>query len=108
MLESISISPSTVTTSADGQVHFVATGTFSAPPVTVSPLPVNWSGNWLAVPLYCLSGGCAGMNPTGVAVCFGNTLGVTITASAPSDPNLSLGTKNVPIVSGTATLNCGE
>jgi hypothetical protein len=25
------------------QIQFVATGTFSAPPTTVSPLPVNWS-----------------------------------------------------------------
>jgi hypothetical protein len=106
MLQSISIRPSTVSTTADGQVQFIATGAFSAPPLMVSPLPVNWSGSWSVVPLYCFSTGCAGMNPDGMAVCFGDSPGVTITASAPSDPKLPLGTKNAPMVSGTAILNC--
>jgi hypothetical protein len=105
-LLSISVSPSSATTSAAGQIQFVATGIFSQAPLTVTPLPANWSGNWSGVPLYCFSDGCAGMNPRGLAICFGNTPGVTITASAPSDPMLPLGSKNVPTVSGTATLNC--
>ncbi len=91
---------------ASPEVKFVATGTFSAPPVTVTPLPVNWSGSWSGVPLWCTPEGCAGMNPTGVAVCFSTSSGVIITASAPSDPKLPLDAKNVPMVSGTATLNC--
>jgi len=34
----------TVTSVAKGQqIEFVATGNFSAPPTTVSPLPVSWS-----------------------------------------------------------------
>lgn len=34
----------TINSVANGQqIHFVATGTFSAPPTTVSPLPVSWS-----------------------------------------------------------------
>ncbi len=41
MLESISISPA-VANAQNGQAQFVATGTFSAAPVTVTPLPVNW------------------------------------------------------------------
>lgn len=105
-LLSISVSPSSVTTSAVGQIQFVATGIFGQPPLTVTPLAANWSGNWSGLPLYCSSDGCAGMNPNGLAICFGNTPGVTITASAPSDPMLPLGSKNVPTVSGTAALNC--
>jgi hypothetical protein len=46
------------------------------------------------------------MNPTGVAVCFSTSSREIITASAPSDPKLPLDAKNVPMVSGTATLNC--
>ncbi len=38
VLESISVSPQ----AGNGQAQFVATGTFSAPPVKVTPLPVNW------------------------------------------------------------------
>jgi hypothetical protein len=38
-LQSITISQN----ANGGQIEFVATGTFSAPPVTVSPLPVFWS-----------------------------------------------------------------
>ena len=37
-LQSITISQTTSGT----QITFVATGTFSAPPTTVTPLPVNW------------------------------------------------------------------
>jgi len=32
------------------QVQFVATGTFSAPPTTVSPLPVDWTNGLMAPP----------------------------------------------------------
>jgi hypothetical protein len=106
-LQSISVSPSIATVAADGQVQFVATGTFSAPPMTVTPLPVNWTGSWPVVPLWCISKGCAGMNPNGMAICFDNSTGVTITASAPSNPELPLDTPNVPMVSGTAILSCG-
>jgi len=106
MLVSISITPGVATTTADGRIQFVATGTFSAPPVTVSPLPVNWSGSWSGAPVWCDPDGCAGMNPQGLAICFAHTPGVTITASAPRDPKLPVDTKNVPMVSGTATLNC--
>jgi hypothetical protein len=106
-LQSISVSPSLAKVAADGQVQFVATGTFSAPPVTVTPLPVNWTGSWPTVPVWCTSSGCAGMNPNGMAVCFGDSPAVKITASAPSNPELPLDTPNVPMVSGTATLSCG-
>jgi hypothetical protein len=48
-LESISISSTTV--GANGQqLSFVATGTFSEPPISVTPLPVDWSTQLIAPP----------------------------------------------------------
>ncbi len=107
-LVSISVSPTVATVQHPNlPVQFVATGTFSAPPTTVTPLPVLWKGNWTAVPTFCVGSACAGINPTtGLALCGGVPPVATITASAPSDPTLPHGTQNVPMVSGTATLNC--
>lgn len=108
MIESISISPA-VTTAQNGQAQFVATGTFSAPPVTVTPLLVSWSApGALAGPtVACSTNGCGGISAQGLAVCGQDASGTfPITASAPSDPNAPLGTPTVPVVSGTATLTC--
>ena len=53
VLESISVSPE----AGNGQVQFVATGTFSDPPTKVTPLPVNWM---VPAPLgLCMPAGCA-------------------------------------------------
>jgi hypothetical protein len=109
MLQSISISPSSVT-AQNGHAQFVATGTFTASPRTVTPLLVNWIGPALplsASPVACTPNGCPGIDSFGMATCgqtFSGT--VTITASAPRDPKQPLGTQNVPMVSATATLNC--
>jgi hypothetical protein len=47
-LESITL---TQTAIDNGQeVQFVATGTFSAPPTTVTPLPVDWTNGLMAPP----------------------------------------------------------
>jgi len=41
----------TIASTANGnQIQFVATGTFSAPPTTVTPLPVDWSNGYLSPP----------------------------------------------------------
>jgi hypothetical protein len=45
-LQSISISR----TLNGEQIQFVATGTFSAPPTTVTPLPVDWTIGLMAPP----------------------------------------------------------
>jgi|HubBroStandDraft_2_1064218.scaffolds.fasta_scaffold09342_3 hypothetical protein len=47
-LQSISLTQ-TVTSNGE-QIQFVATGTFSAPPTTVSPLPVDWTNGLMAPP----------------------------------------------------------
>jgi hypothetical protein len=84
-LQSISISQ----TVNGQQVQLVATGTYSAPPTTVTPLPVNWSGGLLAPPprgnlQYSLSNqpfvvACGSSIPSGQPFQF--------TALAPSNPN---------------------
>jgi hypothetical protein len=109
MLQSISISPSSVT-AQNGHAQFAATGTFTASPITVTPLLVNWSGPALPLsssPVACTPNGCPGIDSQGAASCGQTWSGtVTITASAPRDPKVSLGTQNVPMVSATATLIC--
>src|SRR5580700_1705645 len=41
----------TITQTTNGQqIQFLATGTFSAPPTTVSPLPVDWTNGLMAPP----------------------------------------------------------
>jgi hypothetical protein len=41
----------TIAKAANGQqIQFVATGTFSAPPTTVTPLPVDWTSGLMAPP----------------------------------------------------------
>lgn len=100
MLESISVSPQ----AGHGQVQFVATGTFSAPPVKVTPLTVNWS-----LPPQPLCAGCgADLTPQGLATCpiLPPNVNVTVTASAPADPKIPLNSQGVPKVSGTATRVC--
>lgn len=108
MLQSISIRPSTANPQ-NGQAQFVATGTFTASPATVTPLPVNWGGPVLPMSdvSACTPNGCPGIDNQGLATCGQTWSGrVTVTASAPRDPNLPLYTQNVPGVSATATLNC--
>ena len=69
MLAAISITP-TVAQAANGQtqVQFVATGTFTEPPITVTPLAVSW--NFANTPLTaCLANNCAQITSQGVAMC---------------------------------------
>lgn len=106
VLESISVSPQT----GSGQVQYVATGTFSAPPLTITPLPVNWCVKLapLASPGICGPPGNSdpGITSQGLATCGTSTLGATVTALAPSDPKLPLNAQGVPMVSGSSALNC--
>jgi hypothetical protein len=109
MLHSISISPSSAT-AQNGHARFVATGTFSASPVTVTPLLVNWNGPALPMtlrPVVCAPNACPGIDSLGLATCGQTWTGTfTITASAPRDPKVALETRNVRMVTATATLTC--
>jgi len=108
MLESIAISPA-VATVQNEKAQFVATGTFSASPLTVTPLAVNWGGPVLPMSdvSACTPNGCPGIDAQGLATCGQTWTGtVKITATAPRDPKLPLYTQNVPMVSATASLVC--
>jgi len=105
VLESISVSPQ----AGNGQAQFVATGTFSAPPVKVTPLPVNWTvGPQPMSPQSCMPPGCAfaAITRQGLATCGAGPINGTVAAEAPADPRLPLNSTGVPVVSGTATLVC--
>ncbi len=45
-LQSITV----IATTTGTQIQFTASGTFSAPPISVTPLPVDWSAGFLAPP----------------------------------------------------------
>ena len=85
-LESINIKATTDV----GQVQFTASGTFSAPPTTVAPLPVEWANGFLAPPAenvdYTLT------TQPYVLSCLGSPPGteVQVTALAPLNPSAPL------------------
>lgn len=108
VLESISISPNPAT-AKNGKVQLVATGTFSSPPVTVTPLPVDWSqsscDNLCNVAPAVI--GPISVNNEGLASCAAGYSGTApVKATAPKDPTLPPDTQNVPVVTGTANLTC--
>jgi len=109
LLKAISITPA-VGQAPDGttQVQFVATGTFTEPPITVTPLAVSW--NFANIPLVACSGNnCAQISSQGVAVCGNLAPGsFQITASAPADPKASLNDFSVIRVSASAALACQQ
>jgi hypothetical protein len=108
VLESISISPNPAV-AKNGTVQLVATGTFSAAPVTVTPLKVDWSQS--VCDLCDVAGpkvvGPISVSAAGVATCVKGWTGTAeVQAVAPKDPNLPPDTQNVPTVRGTANLTC--
>jgi hypothetical protein len=109
MLTAISVTP-TVAQAPNGetQVQFIATGTFTEPPITVTPLAVSW--NFANTPLTaCSANNCAQITSQGVAMCGNLATGSwSITASAPADPKASLNDFGVTRVSGNATLACQQ
>jgi hypothetical protein len=108
VLESISLSPNPAT-AKNGTVQLVATGTFSSAPVTVSPLPVDWSQS----PCDDLCDirpaliGPINVNSEGLATCaVGYSGTASVKAVAPKDPKLAPDTQNVPVITGTASITC--
>jgi hypothetical protein len=98
-LQSITIAQ----TQSGAQVQFVATGTFSAPPTTVSPLPVDWTNQLMAPPpptySYTLSTApyVYNCNSSGPAV---------VVAFAPPNPDAPSSGSASRVVQGAATFNC--
>jgi hypothetical protein len=102
-LQSISIQ----STVSGNQVLFTATGTFSAPPTTVSPLPVGvWGIGPFAPPPQSLTYTLT--TQPFVFDCNGSAPGLPVTALAPSDPNAPA-TGSLPfaeMVMATAPIPC--
>lgn len=101
-LQSISISQAVVGT----QVQFVATGTFSAPPTTVTPLPADWMLGIPAPPpnqwTYTLTNqpyvyNCDNLNPLNPG---------QVTAIAPRDPNAPASGTTTKVVTGSVGFSC--
>ena len=99
-LLSISVSPATAQDNGSAAgVQFTATGTFSTPPVSVSPLPANWSfTGFTAIPVP------AGVtiDSTGLAHCTGFKGTVPVFAIHPADPNVAPPEE----IAGSAQLIC--
>lgn len=101
-LQSISISKAVNGT----RIQFVASGTFSASPMTIAPLPVDWSNGLLAPPppqyTYTLT------TQPYVFDCSDASSGamVQVSAFAPADPNAPMSGTTKTVVSGSASLAC--
>jgi hypothetical protein len=89
-------------------VQFTATGTFSTAPVSVTPLPVNWSfTGFTALP----TPGDVAIDNTGLAHCTGFKGTVPVIAIHPADPNVAPPEEIAPgtglgFVVGSARLTC--
>lgn len=101
-LQSISVSQ----TVNGAQIAFVATGTFTAPPTTVTPLPVDWMLGIPAPPpkqwTYTLT------NQPYIYNCLNlNSLNPgQITAFAPGDPNAPPSGTTNKVVTGSLAWTC--
>jgi len=104
-LQSITI---TQTLSANGQqVSFVATGTFSRPPVTVTPLPVDWTIGLMAPPppeyTYTLT-----TQPFVFQCTTTGPEALPVVAFAPPDPNAPINGTTKTVVSAAAAPICQQ
>jgi hypothetical protein len=102
-LQSISLTQTTIN---NGQaVQFVATGTFSAPPTTVSPLPVEWTNGLMAPPPptydYTLTTQPYVVNCTAVGPEIPQ-----VVAFAPPNPNAPTSGSSKIVVTAAANASC--
>ncbi len=82
-LESISIKATTDV----GQVQFTASGTFSTPPTTVTPLPVEWANGYLAPPAEYLDYTLTAQPYVFSCVGYASGTEIQVTAFAPQNPS---------------------
>lgn len=115
-LQSLMVTPS----AADAQnfpgakVQFMATGTFSMAPMTVTSTPVLWSvgsPSFMSptpMPMSMALSTGPSVDANGVAQCNGFTGIATIEATAPADPNMPISQMSAMMrtVSGMAHLTC--
>ena len=103
-LESITLTQTTINNGQD--VQFVATGTFSAPPTTVTPLPVDWTTDGLMAPPpqiydYTLSTQPYVVNCTALEPAVPQ-----VVAFAPRDPNAPTSGTSKTVVTAAAMAGC--
>jgi hypothetical protein len=100
-LRSISIAQ----TANGQQVQFVATGTFSAAPATVTPLPVDWTLGLMAPPppqySYTLT-----TQPYVYNCANAGAYQLPVVAFAPPDPNAPSAGVTKTVVSASAAIHC--
>lgn len=100
-LQSISISQ----VAAGAKIQFVATGTFSAPPTTVSPLPSDWMVGIPAPPpeqwTYTLTS-----QPYAYDCTLNPSQAGQVTAIAPTDPNAPSSGTTTKAVTATLGFKC--
>jgi hypothetical protein len=120
MMQSLMVAPSSADAQkSNGQVQFTATGTFSMAPTTVMSPPVLWSvGNpsfMAATPTpmsnvapSAVSATGPSIDSNGLAQCNGFNGAVTIEATAPSNPNITISqmSQMTQNITGMATLIC--
>lgn len=117
-LQSLMVTPSAADAQnfANGQVQFMATGTFNMAPMTVMSPPVLWSvGNPpvmsptpMPMPMAMSASTGPSITANGVAQCNGFTGIATIEATAPADPSIPISQMSAMMrtVSGQAQMTC--
>jgi hypothetical protein len=99
-LQSISIARSM----NGGQVQFTATGTFSAAPTTVTPLPVDWTVGLMAPPppsfTYTLT------TQPFVFDCAGSGSFLPVVAFAPANPKAPSSGSVATVIQASASIDC--
>ena len=102
-LQSITLTQTTINNGQGDQ--FVATGTFSAPPTTVTPLPVDWTNGLMAPPpltyTYTLTTQPYVVNCTTVG-----PDALPVVAFAPPDPSAPTSGTSKIVVTAAATPAC--
>jgi len=102
-LQSIALTQTAINNGQEDQ--FVATGTFSAPPITVTPLPVDWTNGLMAPPpptyTYTLTTQPYVVNCTTVG-----PEAVPVVAFAPPDPNAPMSGTSKIVVTAAAMPVC--
>ncbi|HME36181.1 MAG TPA: hypothetical protein VKF84_13170 [Candidatus Sulfotelmatobacter sp.] len=102
-LQSITLTQTAINNGKDDQ--FIATGTFSAPPTTVTPLPVDWTNGLMAPPpptySYTLTTQPYVVNCTTVG-----PEAPTVVAFAPPDPNAPTSGTSKIVVTAAAMPAC--
>jgi len=102
-LQSITLTQTAINNGQEDQ--FVATGTFSAPPITVTPLPVDWTNGLMAPPpptyTYTLTTQPYVVNCTTVG-----PEALPVVAFAPPDPNAPTSGTSKIVVTAAATPAC--